>query len=115
MSDRLTLRMDYDTKIKLNQIATRRGLTLSESIREMINREVGTDPLTSQLNELRGILAPLSGIDLSQLVYHIARASIGPIAAIQLQNKDSGDSLNELVKAAAEKLASKIMEGNHVR
>jgi transposase len=106
--------MDYDTKIKLNQIATRRGLTLSESIRELINREVGTDPLTSQLDELRGILAPLSCIDFSQLIYHIARASIAPVATVQMQDKENGDRLNDQVKAAAEKLTAKIMENSSV-
>lgn len=115
MSDRLTIRIDFDTKVRLRQIAANRGLSLSEAVRELVNREVGTDPLISVVDEMRRILAPLSGIDISQLIYHIARASIGPVAAVQIKDKETGDRLNESVKMAAEKISEKIIgENQHV-
>lgn len=115
MSDRLTIRIDFDTKVKLNRIASKRGLTLSESIRELVNREVGSDPLTLQVEELKKLLAPILNIDVGQLVYHLARASVAPVAAMQIRDKASGDALNEQVKQAAGKIAAKIMETPDVR
>lgn len=111
MSDRLTIRIDYDTKSRLNQIAMQRGLTLSEAVRELVNRETGTDPLTVQMDALRRILAPLSGIDFYQIFYHIARSSIAPVVAVQMQNKETGDILNDAVKSTAEKIASRMIKG----
>lgn len=112
MSDRLTIRIDHDTKTRLNQLSMQRGLTLSETIRELVNRETGTDPLTIQMDELRRILAPLSGIDFYQIFYHIARSSIAPVVAVQMQNKETGDILNETVKTTAEKIVSRMIAGN---
>lgn len=112
MSDRLTIRIDYDTKIKLNQLANRKGLTLSESIRELINREVGTDPLCQQIEELKKLISPLAAVDLNQLIYHIARASVAPVAAVQIADRATGDQLNDTVKNAAEKIASRLLSGS---
>lgn len=111
MSDRLTIRIDADTKSRLNQIACRKGYTLTEAIRELINREVGTDPLCCQLDELKKLIAPLANIDLNQVLYHVARASIGPVAAAQLHNRETGDRLNDTVKSAAEKIAARMIAG----
>lgn len=108
MSDHLTIRIDHDTKAKLNQLAYRKGYTLSEAVRELINREVGNDPIICQIEELKKLLLPLSGIDLNMLLYHVARASIAPVASAQIHNREIGDQLNETVKIAAEKLAAKI-------
>jgi antitoxin component of RelBE/YafQ-DinJ toxin-antitoxin module len=112
MSDRLTIRIDYDTKAKLNQIALRKGLTLSESIRELINREVGSDPVSRELEALKKLLLPLATVDLNQVLYHLARASVAPVAAAQLQNRETGDRLNDTVKGAAEKIAARMLAGN---
>jgi len=113
--DRLTIRIDTDTKAKLNQIAYRKGYTLSEAIRELIHRENGADPYFYQIEALKKLLLPLAVIDLNLLLYHIARASVAPVAAAQMTDRIKGDLLNETVKSAAEKIAARMItrvEGN---
>lgn len=112
MSDRLTIRIDTDTKARLNQIASRKGYTLSEAVRDLIHREVGSDPIAMQVEELKKLLAPLASVDLSQVLYHVARASVAPVAAVQIQDKETGDRMNESVKQAAEKIAARMIGSN---
>lgn len=109
MSDRLTIRISPQDKEMLNLLVLRNGFTSqSEALRWLIHEKSGCDTVTAQVNELKKLLEPFSRIDIQQFMYHVARASVAPVAAVQLRDKATGDILNEQVKQAAEKIATRL-------
>ncbi|CAG1771841.1 hypothetical protein [Geobacter sp.] len=105
----ITCKISYEDREKLNRLCDTKGLTTSELIRECIRGEIKKNDLSRQIEELRQMLIPLTSLNISQLVYHVARGSIGAVELAGLQNPDSKKNLNNEIRTIAEKLAHKIL------
>lgn len=103
------VRLSWDDKEKLDELCRERGVTTSELLREFIRGEVKKNKIFEELNSLKEILLPLASINIEKLAYHIARASVAPVAAVQMKDAEEGKRLNESVKDLAEKLTEKIL------
>lgn len=107
----ITCKISYEDREKLNELCSEKGVTTSELIRGFIRGELRKNDFTEQLEELKQMLTPVASINVPQLVYHVARASVSTIESTKLQNPDIGKTLNDNVKEIAEKLTSKILNG----
>lgn len=107
----ITCKISYEDREKLNRLCDSKGVTTSELIREFIRGEIRKNDLSEQIGELRQMLIPLTSLNVQQILFHIARASISTTESIKLQNEDAGKKLNENVTLIAEKLTSKILNG----
>lgn len=105
----ITARITHTDKERLDELCRENGLTISELLRQFIRGEVKRNDLSEQLEELKQMFLPLASINIEKLAYHIARASVAPVAAVQMKDAEEGRRLNESVKDLAEKLTEKIL------